>query len=212
MKYSVVSVLILFLTWVSTLGQAEPLSKPLTVQQQLTELNNKFTYRGKPVHPRAIQDLVSWVADPLPGPVAIDVEGTYDTNRYFGEFHKRENGVVFIDLEQPILKQKGWFGYRYIGRLANGFHVLQTYDNGGGTGVFGSVLLLECVIDFEYKIDGSRRKFLSLKRRGEFGIGDRYSGEITVKPKENAILIGTDMPINGRSYDNVRVPIEIKIQ
>lgn len=211
MKSLIITLLIFFIFGAIAFAQAKPQEKPLTLQQQLAELNKNFTFRGKPIHPRAIQDLVSWVADPLPGPIAIDVEGTFETNRYFGEYEVRENRLIYIDLEQSILEQRGWFGYKHLGKLANGFHVLRTYDNGGGTGVFGSVLLVECLIDFEYKDDGNRREFLVLKRKGEFGIGDRYSGEIKLKPKENIILISADKPIPGRRDDNVTKPLEIKI-
>ncbi len=37
----------------------------LAIQQQLAEHNKSFTFRGKSIHPRAMQDLVSWVADPF---------------------------------------------------------------------------------------------------------------------------------------------------
>jgi hypothetical protein len=205
MKYFIIALLILFLFNEIAFGQAQAREKSLTIQQQLTELNKNFTYKSKPVHPRAIQDLVSWVADPLPGPIAVDVEGTFETNRYFGDYETRENGLIYIDLKQKILEQEGWFAYQYLGRLANGFHVLRTFDNGGGTGVVQSLLLVECLIDFEYKDDGSRRALLVIKRRGEFGIGDRYSGEIKLELKENAISVGADKR-------NVEKPYQIKLQ
>jgi hypothetical protein len=214
MKYFINTVLI-FLFTVNFVVQAQNnqnKENSLTIQQQLAELNKSFTYKEKLIHPRAIQDLVSFVSDPLPGPIAIDVEGTFNTNRYFGKYEVRENGLIFIDLEQDILEQTGWFAYEHLGRLGNGYHVLRTYDNGGGTGVFGSVLIVEALIDFEYKDDGSRREFLVLKRKGEFGIGDRYSGEIKLMPKENTILISADKPIDGRSYENITKLRKIKIQ
>jgi len=204
------SFLLISLLSVTVLAQTqsqESQSKEIlvSVKQQMAELNKTFTYKGKLLHPRAIKDLTSWVADPLPGPIAIDVEGTYDTNRYFGEYTKREDGLIFIDLKQKYVELEGWFGYEYLGRLANGFHVLRIFDNGGGTGVFQSLLLVECIVNYEYKIDGSRREMLVLQRRGEFGIGDRYDGEIKIEPKENAITIGIDKR-------NVEKPFRVKLQ
>lgn len=162
------------------------------LHRQLVELNKQFKYRGKFVHPRAIKDLTSWVSDPLPGPTAVDVAGTYDSNRYFGDFRIQENGNVFIDLTQPQLEEDGWFSYKHLGRLANGLHVIRTFDNGGGTSVFQSILLVEGVIDYEYKDDGRRKPILIIRRRGEFGIGDRYDGKVLVESKRNRIKVGPD--------------------
>lgn len=176
-----------------------------TLRRQLEELNRSFTYQGKPIHPRAIQDLVAWVSDALPGPVAVDVEGAYRNNRYFGDYELKKDGLVFIDLSQNPLDQEGSFAYERLGKLANGLHVLRTFANSGGTGVFQSLLLVECLIDFEYKNDGSRRSLLVIKRRGEFALGDRYSGTIKLEPAENAILIGSDK-------GNVKKPYRVKLR
>jgi hypothetical protein len=164
----------------------------VTLRKELSQLNKDFTYRGKPVHPRAIKDLTSWVADPLAGPIAVDVAGTYDSNRYFGDYKVQENGNVFIDLTQENVEDTGWFSYKHLGRLGNGLHVIRTFDNGGGTGVFQSIILVECLLDFEYKSDGGRKSILVIRRRGEFGIGDRYDGKILVDSKHNQITISPD--------------------
>ena len=176
----------------SVIAQSVHAQSQAGLKRELAQLDKNFTYRGKAVHPRAIKDLTSWVADPLPGPVAIDVAGTFDTNRYFGDYKIQDNGNVFIDLTQRFLEDTGWFSYKHLGRLANGLHVIRTFDNGGGTGVFESILLIECLIDYEFKDNGQRRSLLILRRRGEFGIGDRYDGKITVDTKRNRITINPD--------------------
>jgi len=175
------------------------------LSRELKKLNSDFTYHGKPVHPRAIKDLTSWVADSLPGPIAVDVAGTFDSNRYFGDYKVQEDGRVFVDLKQDYLDDIGWFAYRRIGRLANGLHVVRTYDNGGGTGVFQSLLLIECLIEFEYRDDGRRKSILVMRRRGEFGLGDRYSGKISIDSRQNRITAAPD----GR---NLEKPLTIQIR
>ena len=172
---------------------------------ELAELNKSFTYKGKAINPRAIKDLTSWVSDPLPGPVAIDVEGTFETNRYFGDYLTEVGGFVRIDLTQKYLEEAGSFAYKRLSRLANGIHVLQTSYWGGGTGVFQSILLVEVSIDYEYAETGRRRSQLVLRRRGEFGIGDRYAGEIRVLAKSNTIIVGPDQ-------GNIKKPFSIVIR
>lgn len=170
------------------------------LNKRLAQVNKDFTYRGKAIHPRAVKDLTSWVADPLPGPVAIDVAGTFDTNRYFGDYEIREDKYVFIDLTQESIEDTGWFSYQYLGRLLNGLHILRTSDNGGGTGIFQSLLLVECMIDYEYIDNGRRKSILMLRRRGEFGLGDRYEGKIFVDSKHNRIDVGSDKQNISKAY------------
>jgi hypothetical protein len=174
--------------WAVAIGAQTPRS----LDRGLGELNKTFTYRGKPIHPRAIQDLTQWVADKRPGPLSLDVAGTYDSNRYFGEYTVQENGNVFVDLTQDYVKEEGWFAYKYLGRLANGLHVLHTFDNGGGTGVFESLVIVDCVLDFEYTDHATRRPILVIRRRGSFGIGDRYDGKIWIDSKHNRINVSRD--------------------
>ena len=109
-------------------GQVNPLSLP----QQLAEINKTFTYHGVPIHPRAVQDLTSWLSDGEPGPVAINVEMSLNSNRYYGVYALSEKHDVFIDFKKQQVRSDGWFSYRHLGRLDNGLHVLQTSDNGGG--------------------------------------------------------------------------------
>lgn len=205
MKYFLINILVLLLFSPTVYAQTQKPEKKLPIKQQLIELNKSFTYKGKPVHPRAVQDLISWLPDNFPGPVAIDAAGSFDSNRYAGDYSVKDEGLVFIDLTQEFLKQPGWFGYRHLGRLANGYHVLDTYLSGGGTGIFQSLLLVECLTDFEYKSDGSRRERLVIKRMGEFPIGDRYTGKIKLDSKNNTIAVGADK-------QNVEKPYKIKIQ
>jgi hypothetical protein len=165
---------------------------PSSLTSELNQLNKDFTYRGKPIHPRAVKDLTSWISDQRPGPIAVDIAGTFESNQYFGVYSVQENGNVFVDLTQEYIEQEGSFSYKHLGRLANGLHVLLTYFHGGGSGVFQSVLLIECSIDFEYIHDGSRKSILMMQRRGEFGLGDRYNGTISIDAKGSSITVGPD--------------------
>jgi len=165
---------------------------PPSLARELNQLNKDFTYRGKPIHPRAVKDLTSWVSDQRPGPIAIDIAGTFESNQYFGDYSVQENGNVFVDLTQENIEQEGSFSYKNLGRLANGLHVFRTYFHGGGSGVFQSLLLIECGIDFEYNDDGRRESILVMRLRGEFGLGDRFNGAISVDAKRNAITVGPD--------------------
>lgn len=180
---------------------------PPSLRKQLKEANEQFTFRGKPINPLAVHDLLPWFSDKLPGPVAIDVAGTFGSNRYSGPYTTAKDGTVSIDLKEPGRSSAGdaayagYFKYQRLGRLANGIQVLRTWENAGGSGLFNSLLLARFVVDYEYAGDGSRRYRLVLWQVGESVLGDRYGGAIELQARANSIRIGAD----GRNVKKPRV-------
>jgi hypothetical protein len=164
------------------------------VQRQLREANETFTFSGEPIHPLGVKELLPWVSDSRPGPVAVDVAGTYKSNRYFGEYSQDKEGRIAVELKptdtSPAGEDKGSFIYKRLGTLASGAHVLEVWENDGGSGVFTSLLLVRFLTDYEYDSDGARHARLVMMRVGEITLGDRYSGRIEVKG--NTVRIGTD--------------------
>jgi len=164
-------------------------------QRRLMEANSQFTYEGAPISPLAVQELLSHILDSLPGPVAIDLAGTRRgddySNRYFATTIKTDpDGAVTIDLRDAGSRSRGdtnpgWFSYKRIGSLRNGVHVLETWDNGGGSGIFTSLLFVKFAIDDDYSQGASdaflRRQTIVIKRVGEFTLGDRYGGKVVVR-------------------------------
>ncbi len=161
------------------------------MQEALKEAELHFTFRGNPINPLALQQLSPWLADNLPGAVAVDVAGTAaDTNQYFAEVEKSEKGLISVKKSDEKTGEKSSFTYKYLGRLANGkgAHVVETWYWGGGSGVFTHLLLLNFRLDSEYTDTGASRERLVLTRVGEIHPGDRFDGLITIKPDQ--IVIG----------------------
>jgi hypothetical protein len=170
-----------------------PSAEP-TVAALLAEVNGAFTYRGEPINPRAVLDLLSWISDSLPGPVAVDLAGTWDSNRYYGKAERRPDGSIRLDkrtteVGPPSAANPGWFEYRRLGTLASGVHVLETWDNGGGSGIFTNLLFVKFSVDQEHTGDG-RRQRLVMTRLGEEPLGDRFDGSVRIKG--NVIEIGAN--------------------
>ena len=151
-----------------------------TQSPELKELNHHFTYKGQPVNPRAVEDISEWISDDHPGPVAVDLDGTVDSNRYYGEVWQRD-GMVGFDRDEPdSVFGKGFFVYRYCGRLANGCHVLKTVYNGGGSGDFESLLLVNFVTNPFFDEYGHVQERMVMEQMGEFPLGDRVNAVVEV--------------------------------
>lgn len=149
------------------------------------------------ISPRIVQDLVTWLSDSGNQIVAIDLEGSQGSNRYYGAFEEEGDGAS-IDFGSegcfPIC-----FSYRCIGQLDNGVYLLLTSDRGGGSGIFQSLLLVALEEEARITVDWQKGEIRSgpprtiLKKIGEIGLGDRWTGELAIEG--NAIYIGEDQGI-----------------
>ena len=176
-----VLLVIVCLTWSCA---PEPKPNPLNVSKEvmaeLNEANFHFTYRGKPIAPKAVNDLTAWDSDQFPGPVAVDLEAN-DSNRYSGDVERNANWFMTRWQDE---ESKSSFGYQYVGRLANGFHVLHTAKNDGGSGTFESLLLVKFSAEGAYAEDKAGIKIgyrVVLHQVGELALGDRSGAELKVK-------------------------------
>jgi hypothetical protein len=150
-----------------------------------------FVFNGKPIHPGCLSEMRAFLSDSLPANVAVDLEGCgYGTNRHFGNV-TTEKGLVSWKEEGKDEGHNGppTFGYRYLGVLANGVHVVQTFESGGGSGIFESLLLLRFENDRAFEEDHYRPRPL-LKLVGERSLGDRAETEIHLKGNEITIRAG----------------------
>lgn len=159
------------------------------------------------ISPRIIQDMSTWLSDGGDQVVGINVMESMGANRYYGDFEIDQFGrVEYRDVGHDGTVN-GSFSYQHIGRTASGIHVLETTESGGGSGRFRSILLLRLAM--ESAADTSSwyadtqnvaikpRSVLVIKKLGEFSLGDRWDGDLSVQG--DTLLIGKDA-----GYPNVR--------
>lgn len=153
-------------------------------QQWLREANERFAFRGEPINPRMLNDLLPWSSDTLAGPVAVDLDG--GKNRYFADVTVLPKGAI-----RAVCKEDNTdllFQYERLGVLASGTHVLKVLSNAGGTLTSVDLLLVKFMADTEYGEGGRLRDRILMMRTGSFTLGSGYDGTIEVTP--NRISIG----------------------
>ena len=174
---------------------------------------NPCSFSSPPyVHPKIIEDLMTWISDRGDQVVAINLLEAQDSNRYSGEVVVRE-----VPGKGPLVcvcSEKEEFAYQHIGRTTSGIHVLCTSDWRGGSDVFKNLLLLRIEDDKGLAVDWGRqsvhlsRRRLLLRKLGEIGLGDRWAGELKVKGNE--LFIGTDEGWFSRSVGKGGGPLSRK--
>lgn len=180
--------------------------KLASLAQQLNEANRSFTYRGQPINPLALMDLIETFSDGSIGPVAIDLSGTYKSDRYYGEYQTKSDGAVFMDLKtsNPSFKEgdagPGFIAYKRLGTLKGNLHVIEIKDTTSLREVTRNLLLIRFNIDYEYKEDGSRRNRLVMQRLGTISLGEELNGQVKVQTRGNSIRIsGNSILVGGKS-------------
>jgi hypothetical protein len=156
--------------------------------------DNRFSLKGKPIHPMSVAPLVGDLADEQPVIAAVDLGGSVQNNSN-DEKVTVEKGTVMAR------NGDGFVSYREIGTTPGGLHVLVVMVNGGGSGVFEDALWVKIVGDTIWE-GGKKRNRTMLVRVGQFTLGDRDDGEVKLDGAK--LLVGTS---RYRQHDEI-VPLE----
>jgi hypothetical protein len=137
-----------------------------------------FSIKGKPIHPACVYELLTWLSDKAQVIAAVDLEGCAKSNRHYeGKATRNADGWMY---EHPELTRSGFFCYWWLGVTPQGTHAVLTADNGGGSGVFYTVLFLS-LQERTYFSDGVTERRWMLSCLGEVTLGDRTQDHATLE-------------------------------
>jgi hypothetical protein len=129
------------------------------------------------INPRILEDLCGWISDSGDQIISINIEKSNSSNRYYGEVTAEQ----FTE-HYPIvtsMHNDGWFKYQYLGCSFSGVHILRTWSNTGGTGIFCNIVMVTLSLDSSYEQKASKNvktnRFV-IKLVGSLPLGDRYEG------------------------------------
>lgn len=182
----------------SPVAAASPTEPAIALQKQLREANDHFTYEGNPISVGVLKafGLDDLSGEKLPAAAVVLEEATDERYEIKSEGGNPRKGIRAEYGEASFNGQES-LGYVYLGRLANGSHVLLTTYSGGGSGIFTNLLLVNFTIHTQYTDEGRQDRILVMDA-GQITLGDRYDGKIKVEPK--SITIG-----GGRNHEGQQV-------
>ena len=157
-----------------------PRAKPV---RSFEHLKYSFTAENY-INPAILEDLNGWISDLGDQVVSINISDSNESNRYFGDISVDEQTdnypiVTFVEEEERKV-----FFYQYIGCSFSGVHILKSVHNHGGSGWFGSLLLVTVSIDTSVEFERTKphkKDRLIIKKVGSIPLGDRYEGDINYK-------------------------------
>jgi len=143
----------------------------------------KYSFIGSEfINPRILEDLIGWLSDTGDQVVSINVADSNRSNRYFGDITHQQTKSGFPRVTSSF--DEGWFSYQYLGRSFSGVHLVQTWSNGGGSGIFCNIVLVTLSLDsaFDYgKEQNEKSTRFVIKLIGSLPLGDRYEGSVSYK-------------------------------
>ncbi len=134
------------------------------------------------INPRILEDLVGWISDSGNQIVSINITESNQSNRYLGEVTNKEMHDGFPRVTSSY--DEGWFSYQYLGKSFSGVHLVRTWCNGGGSGIFCNIVLVTLSSDSALESRANDNKKTSrfvIKLIGSLPLGDRYEGSISYK-------------------------------
>ena len=146
--------------------------------ESLPEWETNFTFNGKPIHPAIIHQFEGWLSDGGPIVVAVDVAAAEGTNQYEIPVDVYQE---FISCSLPNTDPEESNGYRWVGRMADGTHVVRGTLITGGTGKFETLFFFRFSVDDGYAVpDQARRQRVILNVTGWHSLCDRADPKVSI--------------------------------
>ena len=155
----------------------------------LNEVRHAFTLHGKPIPPEVFRDFGDGdIADSGSIWVTVDIETAIGSNLYADDI-KIEGKWLSQKKANQSLNGSEETGYTYIGATENGLLVAVASYNGGGSGTFYTLHILDVAAAGAFDLAGNRYRRINLTVLRSIVLGDRWGGEVSIA--HNAVRIVT---------------------
>lgn len=171
----------------------------------VAEVRRSFTLHGKTIPPEIFRDFGDGdLADSGSIWVTVDVAAAIGSNLYYdpisedGQWESQKKQRLTTDIPEVT-------GYSFFGSTANGLLVVLASYNGGGSGTFYTLHILDVAAGSGFDIEGKIYQRINLTNIRSVILGDRWQGELKISG--NAVRVMTTR--NGPADDSARAPYTI---
>lgn len=141
----------------------------------IEELSHSFTLDGKVIPPEVFRDMGDGdLADGKSILITVDLEAAVGSNRYADDIHD------VADWRAQRSDKGEEEAYRFVGATSNGLIVVLTRFNGGGSGTFFNLHVLDARAAKALDAQGQPYNRIDLTTIQTVPLGDRWSGDIRI--------------------------------
>jgi hypothetical protein len=144
----------------------------------LDEVRRSFTIGGKPIPPEIFRDMGDGdMADSESIRVTIDVKAAIGSNLYYDEVKPDGSGwVAQRKIDKQAMNGYEEYAYHYVGSTSNGLLVVTASTNGGGSGTFYTLHILDLAATKAYDLDGHVYGRIDVSTLRDIPLDDRWDG------------------------------------
>jgi hypothetical protein len=163
---------------------------------QVSEVRRAFTLNGQTIPPGIFRDFGDGnLADSGAIWVTVDLAAAVGSNLYYDPI--REYGAWKIQKKQRSeADTPEETAYSFKGATANGLVVVVASYNGGGSGTFHTLHILDVTPATGIDLDGKRYQRINLTNIRSVALGDRWDGEVKISGNTIQVVTTRDGPAN----------------
>jgi hypothetical protein len=177
----------ILLLWVigSFLAPLTAIAEGASAAALVQEVRHSFTFNGKAIPPEIFRDFGDGdLADSGDIWVTVNLRAAIGSNLYFDEIKQDGHWI-----SQQKVGSDEEIGYTHMGTADNGLIVVLSIFNGGGSGRFTHLHILDIDANRAFNLHGNVYERINLTNLRTVPLGDRWGGEISVE--KNTITIVT---------------------
>jgi ribosomal protein L28 len=160
----------------------------------VAEMRKSFTLNGKTIPPEIFRDFGDGdLADSGPIWITVDVAAAVGSNLYYDPIS--DDGQWKSQRKQRLATPTPEVtAYGFYGATANGLLVVLASYNGGGTGTFYTLHILDVAVAAGFDNDGKRYLRINLTNVRSVIMGDRWQGELKITGNAVRVITAKNGP------------------
>jgi hypothetical protein len=193
---------------IATAGAQETTRADASDAALLAEVRRAFTLHGKPIPPEIFRDFGDGnIADSASIWVTVDIEAAIGSNLYFEDI-KEEHGWFSQTKANPSLNGQEETSYKFVGSTDNSLLVAIASYNGGGSGTFYTLHVLDIGAARGFDLEGKLYRRINLTIVRNVVLGDRWEGDVQISRNSISIVTTRKGPVE----DGNRARMTIKAE
>jgi hypothetical protein len=156
----------------------------------ISEVRRAFTLGGERIPPEIFRDFGDGnLADSAPIWVTVDLRAAVGSNLYADEIRQSGDWIIQRKAAPATMNGMEETAYKYIGATENALLVVLATYNGGGSGDFVTLHILDVSAAPAFDFNGEPYDRINLTTLRSIALGDRWEGEVEIV--KNAVRVVT---------------------